>query len=79
MSQILISLKFAADAIAATNAANTTLEQESVPPSFDVAEAEGDLAALDKLRPVFARIRSLPRRPTTPRCCSVAAFSRYRA
>ena len=33
--------------------------RQILPPGFDLAEAEGDLAALDKLRPFFARLRQL--------------------
>ncbi|MBP8132837.1 MAG: hypothetical protein KAY13_01070, partial [Zoogloea sp.] len=33
--------------------------QQMLPPSFDLAEAENDLTSLDQLRPLIARLRQL--------------------
>ena len=34
-------------------------DQQMLPPSFDLAEAENDLTSLDQLRPLIARLRQL--------------------
>ena len=49
--------------------------RQLLPPGFDLPEAERDLATLDQLRPVFARLRQLAARGDDTRWRSAATFS----